>query len=86
MNKAKLMIAFILLLLLCVSVACFEYHLMMRFGIVFSVFAGVSGLYLLGALLRAPEGYEDEKGFHIRQCRKRAARPRHDLAVSHSRS
>jgi hypothetical protein len=38
----------------------------MRFGILFSVFVNVSASFvLLNALLRAPEGYEDETGFHI---------------------
>ena len=38
----------------------------MRFGILFSFFVNVSAsLVLLDALLRAPEGYEDENWFHI---------------------
>jgi hypothetical protein len=38
----------------------------MRLGILFSVFVNVSASFvLLDALLRAPEGYEDENGFHI---------------------
>ena len=38
----------------------------MRFGILFSFFVNVSASFvLLDALLRAPEGYEDENGFHI---------------------
>jgi hypothetical protein len=41
-------------------------NLVMRFGIMFSVFVNVSASFvLLDALLRAPEGYEDENGFHI---------------------
>ena len=65
MEKGKLVIAFILLTVLYVSAVWTEYNLMMRFGITFSV-ASVSGLsVLLVALIRAPEGYEDETGFHI---------------------
>ncbi len=48
-----------------VTVASVEYDLAMRFRILSSV-ASVCGLFVLvGALLRAPEGYEDENGFHI---------------------
>ena len=65
MEKGKLVIAFVLLTVLCVSAVWTEYNLMMRFGIRFSV-ASVSALFvLLSALLRAPEGYEDQNGFHI---------------------
>ena len=65
MEKGKLAIAFFLLTVFSVSAVWAEYNLMMRFGITFSV-ATVSGLsVLLIALLRAPEGYEDETGFHI---------------------
>jgi hypothetical protein len=49
-----------------VSVARVEYNLVMRFGILFSFFVNVSASFvLLDALLRAPEGYEDEMGFII---------------------
>jgi hypothetical protein len=48
----------------CVSVVRVEYTLVMRFGILFSVFVSAS-FVLLDALLRAPEGYEDENGFHF---------------------
>jgi hypothetical protein len=65
MEKGKLAIAFIFLALFCGSVAWSEYDLVTRSGIIFSV-ASVSGLImLLITLLRAPEGYEDETGFHI---------------------
>ena len=65
MKKAKSAIAFIFLVVLGVSVAGVEYDLAMHFRIASSV-ASVCGLIvLLGALLRAPEGYEDETGFHI---------------------
>ena len=65
MEKGKLVIAFVLLTVLYMSAVWTEYNLMMRFGITFSV-ASVSGLsVLLVALIRAPEGYEDENGFHF---------------------
>jgi uncharacterized Tic20 family protein len=61
-KQAKSAIAFTL----CASVASVEYALMMRFGILFEVLVSVFALFVvLGALLRAPEGYEDENGFHI---------------------
>jgi hypothetical protein len=66
MKKAKSVIAFVFLVVLCVSVASVEYGLVMRFGVLFNLFVSVFALFvLLGALLRAPEGYEDDNGFHI---------------------
>jgi len=65
MKRAKSVVAFMFLVVLWVSVASVEYNMAMRFRILSSV-ASISGLLvLLGALLRAPEGYEDETGFHI---------------------
>ena len=64
--KAKLVIAFVCLIMVWVSVASVEYELVMSFGIPFNLFVSVFALFvLLGALLRAPGGYEDGKGFHI---------------------
>jgi hypothetical protein len=82
MKKAKPVIAFVWLVVLYGSVVWVEYNLVMRFGIMLSVFAGVCGLFVLGALLRAPEGYEDKNGFHIRARRKQARHARHVLATS----
>jgi hypothetical protein len=66
MKKPKPVIAFIFLVLACANVACVEYDLVMRFETLPGFFAGVFGLFvLLIALLRAPEGYEDENGFHF---------------------
>jgi hypothetical protein len=66
MKKAKSVVAFIFLGLLWVSFTSLEYALMVRLGIVSDVLVSVLGLsLLLSALLRAPEGYEDESGFHI---------------------
>jgi hypothetical protein len=65
MKSARSVIAFVFLVILFVTAAWAEYDLAMRFRIASSV-ASVCGLIaLLGALLRAPEGYEDETGFHI---------------------
>jgi hypothetical protein len=65
MKNAKSVIAFVFLVILFVTAAWAEYDLAMHFRIASSV-ASVCGLIaLLGALLRAPEGYEDETGFHI---------------------
>jgi hypothetical protein len=86
MKKVKSVIGFIFLVGVCVTSLWAEYNLSVRFAIMFSV-ASVAGLLaLLGALLRAPEGYENENGFHIRARRKQARRPRHILAMSGSRS
>ena len=66
MKEAESLIACIFLAILYVTVACGEYHVVMRFGILPGVFVGFFALFvLLGALLRAPEGYEDETGFYI---------------------
>jgi hypothetical protein len=65
MKNAKSVIAFVFLVILFVTAAWAEYNLAMHFRIASSV-ASVCGLIvLLGALFRAPEGYEDETGFHI---------------------
>jgi hypothetical protein len=53
----------------------------MRFGIIFSI-ASVCGLLaIVAALLRAPEGYEDENSFHIRARRKQERLPRYVPAI-----
>jgi hypothetical protein len=65
MRRAKSVVAFMFPVVLWVTVASVEYDLAMRFRILSSV-ASVCGLFVLaGALLRAPEGYEDDSGFHI---------------------
>ena len=66
MKEEESVIAFIFVVMLYVSVACVEYHTVMRFGILPSAFVRVFALFvLLATLFRAPEGYEDETGFHI---------------------
>ena len=82
----KCVIRFIFLVGVCVTSLWAEYNLAVRFAIMVSV-VSVSGLLaLLSALLRAPEGYENENGFHIHARLKQARRPRHVLAMSGSRS
>jgi hypothetical protein len=80
-KKAKPVIAFIFLAVPCASVACVEYNLVMRPEILSSLLTSVFGLFvlLLVALLRAPEGYEDENGFHFITSATRAP---HMFAVS----
>ncbi|HZR06323.1 MAG TPA: hypothetical protein VFA61_10910 [Candidatus Udaeobacter sp.] len=66
MKKAKPVVVFLFLIMAWVSVASIEYELVRWLGILFNLFISVFALsVLLGALLRAPEGYEDENGFHI---------------------
>jgi hypothetical protein len=66
MRRAKSVVAFIVPVVLWVSAVSVEYDLVMRLGILFSGSVSLFALsILLGALLRAPEGYEDENGFHI---------------------
>jgi hypothetical protein len=65
MRRAKSVVAFMFPVVLWVTAASVEYDLAMHFRILSSV-ASVCGLFVLvGALLRAPEGYEDDTGFHI---------------------
>ena len=63
--KAKSAIAFIFLILIWVCAAGIEYDLAMHFRILSSVASVLTLLVLLVGLSRAPEGYEDESGFHI---------------------
>ena len=63
--KAKSAVAFLFLILIWMCAVGIEYDLAMHYRILFSV-ASVLGLVaLLGGLSRAPEGYEDENGFHV---------------------
>jgi hypothetical protein len=65
-TTAKSVIAFIFLVIVWLIVATVECDLALHFGILYTAFVSVFALsLLLGALLRAPEGYEDENGFHI---------------------
>jgi hypothetical protein len=77
MKNVKSGIGFIFLVGVCLTFLWAEYNLAMRFPIMFSV-ASISGLLaLLGALLRAPDGYEDENGFHIPTRREQAPTASH---------
>ena len=55
------------------SAAWTEYKLVVHSGIAFSLFAAVA---VLVALRRAPEGYEDDDGFHVSARRKQTERAR----------
>ena len=66
MSTAKSVAAFTFPVVLWVSAARVEDHLVMRLGTLFSGSVSIFALsVLLGALLQAPEGYEDEDGFHF---------------------
>ena len=81
MKKVKSVIGFIFLVGVCVTSLWAEYNLVTRFPILLAVASVSSLLALLTALLRAPEGYENESGFHIRARRKQGRRPRPILAM-----
>lgn len=67
MKTTKLTIALIPLVVSGAGAAFTEYKLVVHSGIAFSLFASLAVLVpLLGAMLRAPEGYEDARGFHVR--------------------
>ena len=65
MKTAKSAIAYVFLIVIWVSAAGVEYDLAMHFRILSSVASVLGLVVLLGGLFRAPEGYEDENGFHI---------------------
>src|SRR4029077_921262 len=76
MKTTKLMTALISSVVFAASAAWTEYKLV-HCGIAFSLFAGVAVLVALrGALLRAPEGYEDDDGFHVSARREQTERAR----------
>ena len=64
--KAKFVIVFVFLIMLWASAIGAEYDLVVHFGFLLSVVVGVFALLVvLKGLVGAPEGYEDEDGFHI---------------------
>jgi hypothetical protein len=63
--KAKSALAFVFLVLIWAIAAGIEYDLAIHFRILFSVASVLALIVLLAGLCRAPEGYEDESGFHI---------------------
>jgi hypothetical protein len=85
MKQVKSITSSILLVVLGVGIVWAEYDLAVRFPIIFSVVIVSALLAILHALRRAPEGYENEHGFHIRAPRKHVQPPRHVLATSGSR-
>jgi len=62
---ANSFLAFPFLILIWVWTAGIEYDLAMHFRLLFSVATGVALAMLVGELARAPQGYEDENGFHF---------------------
>jgi hypothetical protein len=85
MKQVKSITSSILLVVLGVGIVWAEYDLAVRFPIIFSVVIVSALLAILHALRRAPEGYENEHGFHIRAPRKHVHPPRPVLATSGSR-
>ncbi len=78
MKTTKLMIALISLVVFGASAAWTEYKLVVHSGIAFTLVASVTVLVpLLGAMLRAPEGYEDAHGFHVRARGSQTERARY---------
>jgi hypothetical protein len=62
----------------CAGTVWVEYQAISRFGGAFILIAGASALaVLLGALFRAPEGYEDTNGLHVRPRNRRFGPTRH---------
>jgi hypothetical protein len=77
MKTTKLLIVLISSVVFAASAAWTEYKLVLHSGIAFSLFAGVAVLVALrGALRRAPEGYEDDDGFHVSARREQTERAR----------
>src|SRR5215831_13588451 len=82
MKHVKSISSSIFLVLLCVGVIWAENDLAVRFPMIFSIVSVSSLVALLHALHRAPAGYENEHGFHIRVSRKHVHPPRPVLATS----
>jgi hypothetical protein len=62
----------------CAGAIWVEYEAISRFGGAFIVIAAASVLaVLLGALFRAPEGYEGANGLHVRPGNRRFGPTRH---------
>ena len=85
MRHVKSVPSSILLVVIWVGLVWAEYDVAVRFPIIFSVVSVSALLALLHALRRAPEGYENEHGFHIRAPRKHVHPARPVLATSGSR-
>jgi len=62
----------------CGSMIFIEYEVISRLGRAVILIAAASALaVLLGALFRAPEGYEGPNGLHVRRGNRRFDRTRH---------
>jgi hypothetical protein len=62
----------------CAGTIWLEYEVISRFGSAFILVAAASALaVLLGALFRAPEGYEGANGLHVRPGNRRFGPTRH---------
>ena len=62
----------------CAGTIWVEYEAISRFGGAFILIAGASALAVLSAaLFRAPEGYEDANGLHVRPGNRRLGHGRH---------
>jgi hypothetical protein len=82
MKHVKSISSSIFLAVLCVGVIWAEHVMAVRSPMIFSIVTVSSLLALLHALRRAPAGYENEHGFHIRAPRKHVHAPRAVLATS----
>ena len=49
----------------------------LRFGLVLYTATAIALIIIIVALLRAPEGYEDAKGFHVLRRSRGSRHPRH---------
>jgi hypothetical protein len=77
MKTTKLTITLFSLVLFGAAAGWSEYSLARHSGIALSLSTVVvASVALLGALHRAPEGYEDDAGFHLRGRREQKGRPR----------
>ncbi len=85
MKHVKSISSSIFWVVLCVGVIWAENDLAVRFPMIFSIVTVSSLLALLHALRRAPVGYENEHGFHIRAPRQHVHPSRHVLATLGSR-
>lgn len=86
MKTLKLISTVVSLVLFCASAIYAEYILALRLGIGFTLFVSISGLALLSSALRnAPEGHEDQGGFHVkRRCRRIARVRRNPTFAAHN--
>jgi hypothetical protein len=74
----KIIAGIICLASFCAGTIWVEYEAISRFGGAFILIAGASALAVLsGALFRAPEGYEDANGLHVRPGNRRFGHSRH---------